>query len=133
MEYYALILNRTFVITIDGECLRGVKCRGLTSIDSGGDALARALTSKLAVHGDLDDPRSYIDEHLLCSSSAANFTVLLSDISTVEYNPKKKWGMGYYPHSSRVYISTADRTREFIILGKQSGSDVYTRLKTAVG
>jgi hypothetical protein len=59
--------------------------------------------------------------------------MLLSDISTVEYNPKKKWGMGYYPHSGRVYINKAGRTREFIVLGKQSGSDVYARLKTAVG
>jgi hypothetical protein len=39
MEYYALILNRTFVITIDGEYLRGVKCRGLTSTDSASPTL----------------------------------------------------------------------------------------------
>ena len=132
MEYYALILNRTFVVTVDDECLRGAKCRGLTSVASGGDPLTKALTSTLAVGGDLSDPGSYVDDRLLRSTNRANFTILLRDISKVEYNPNKKWGMGYYPHNGRVYVGTLDRTREFIVLGKQSGRDICTRLEAAV-
>lgn len=131
MEYYAAILNRTFVITIDEEWLRGVKCRGLTSVSSG-DALTGVMTNMLAVSGDLNDPDSYVDQRLLRKTGRANFAIRLSDICAVEYNPKKKWGMGYYPHDGRVYVTAGKRRREFIVLGAQSGRNICTRLSASV-
>ncbi len=132
MEYYALILNRTFRITINEESLIGIKCRGVTSIASGGDPLTRAVTAKFAVSGDFNDPNAYIDESTLIKSSSANFNIMLSDIRAVEYNPRKKWGMGYYPHDGRVFVETDNTRREFIILGQQSGSDICQRLQEDV-
>ena len=133
MEYYAVVLNRTFAITINDESLDGVICRGLTSVASGGDPLTQALTAKLAVSGDLNDPSAYIDDRLLKERSSANFSIQLKDICSVEHNPRKKWGMGYYPHDGRLLIGTANRRREFIILGQQSGKDICARLSAAVG
>lgn len=131
MEYYALILNRTYLLTIDGTHLDGIVCRGLTSIESGA-GVSRIATSKLAVHGNLNDPKSYVDEHLLTKPNRANFSVSLGDVCSIEYTPKKKWGMGYYPHDGRVFIRTATDKRELIILGCQSGREIAARLSNAV-
>ncbi len=131
MEYYALILNRTYKLSIDGKILDGKVCRGITSIESG-SGTARIITSKLAVHGDLNDPKSYVDDSLLDKSNRANFSIHLNEICSVEYTPKKKWGMGYYPHDGRIFIRTARDKREFIILGSQSGREIAALISNAV-
>ncbi|HJY06951.1 MAG TPA: hypothetical protein VJ323_11600 [Bryobacteraceae bacterium] len=56
----------------------------------------------------------------------------LSEITSVAYNPRKKWGMGYYPHDGRVIVQTLKRQREFIILGNQSGQQIAQRLREYV-
>jgi len=132
MEYYALILNRTYVINIKDDALCGVVCRGLTSIEGGGDTLTRSATGKLAVNGDINDPNSYVDITAINKPHRANFCIPLSDIRQVEYTPQKKWGMGYYPHDGRVFVVTPDSKREFIILGNQSGKEIATRLNAGV-
>src|SRR5690606_10873169 len=133
MEYYALILNRTYLVCVgDGE-ISGSVCRGLTSVEGGGDRLSRALAARLAVHGDLADPASYIDDATLSKSHRANFAIALSEVSSVTYDPRRKWGMGYYPHDGRVHVATRDRRREFIIRGTQSGHEIAARLNAAIG
>jgi len=127
MEYYALILNRTYLVLVDGSCINGMVCRGLTSIESG-IGIASTLTERLAVHGDLNDPRSYVVGRQLISHNSANFAIPLSEVTSIAYNPGKKWGMGYYPHDGRVFIQTRLRRRELIILGDQSGQGIADRL-----
>ncbi len=62
--------------------------------------------------------------------NTANFVVNRSDIIRVEHDKSKKWGMGYYPHDGKVYVTTHDNsTREFIILGSQSGQEISNRIK----
>ncbi len=129
MEYYALILNRTFLITIKDGALCGVVCSGLTSIEGGGDPLTKTATGKLAVHGNLDDPKSYVNAERIKQPSNANFSIPLSKISKVTYDPRKKWGMGYYPHDGRVFVEAEGKKREFIILGNQSGKEIAERLR----
>lgn len=131
MEYYALILNRTYLVSVDGNHINGIVCRGLTSIESG-IGITRVLTGHLAVHGDLNDPKSYVVEHQLISHNRANFTTPLSEVTSIAYNPGKKWGMGYYPHDGRVFIQTRLRKRELIILGDQSGQGIADRLVASV-
>ena len=126
MQYYALILNRTFVVSVDAMGISGTVCRGLTGVE-GGDSLTRYITAQLAVHGDLNDPNSYIG-HTSIRPSRANFALSHADITSVIFNPKKKWGMGPYPHDGRVIVETSTRRREFIILGKQSGREIAERL-----
>src|SRR5512143_2313837 len=87
MEYYALILNRTYLITVKDGALCGVVCRGLTSTEGGDDPLTKIATGKMAVHGDLGDPNSYVNAERMKQSSSANFSIPLSDLSGVTYDP----------------------------------------------
>ena len=101
----------------------------------------------MAIHGDLENPLSYIKESYfksienvglnddgILSADEANFRINYSDIADVWYDPTKKWGMGYYPHDGKVYVKTRTQgTKEFIILGNQSGSNIARWLITPQG
>ena len=106
-------------------------CRGLTGVE-GGTGLTRHITSRLAVRGKLADPSTYIDGRLLAKPNRADFSIALRDISSVEYTPTKKWGMGYYPHDGRVFVESVAGKCEFIILGNQSGGEIAARLEASV-
>lgn len=140
MEYYFLILNRTFLVIKINGYLVGIQGNGLISVEAGAgsDFLTKAVVSTMAVKGDLNNPYSYLKASYLkkienvsllagnlTSLNNTNFIIKISDIKDVKYNPSKKWGMGYYPHDGRVTIQTFDnKKREFIILGNQSGQKI---------
>ncbi len=138
MEYYFFILNRTFLIVKTQGYLVGIEGNGLISVESGGNILAREIASNMAVKGDLTNPYSYLKNSYiekvenvdlldgsLTKLNNTNFVIKISDIKNAQYNPKKKWGMGYYPHDGRVTIETFDnQKREFIVLGNQSGQKI---------
>jgi len=138
MEYYKLILNRTFLILLTKDSLIGIQGNGVISVEGGKDPFTKQITKSLAVRGDLTNPYSYLkekyiheieNENLLDQSfllkNKTNFIVTRKDIKNARYDPKKKWGMGHYPHDGKVYIETADnKKREFIILGDQSGQRI---------
>ena len=132
MEYYAIMLNRTYFLRVDDQKIVGSVCRGLTSVVGGGDPITREITSRLAIHGNLADPATYVDEATLSRRHRANFSISLSKIRSVTYDPRKKWGMGYYPHDGRVIIVSQEQRREFIVLGEQSGSNIASRLRSSV-
>lgn len=135
MEYYWVILNRTFLILITDKELIGIKVHGLVGVESA-DPTVNLLP--LAINGDLQNPYSYIStkyidrikdtdirspEFLKVNNS--NFRINKSDIIDIVHDKSKKWGMGYYPHDGKIYIKTKDyKKREFIILGSQSGQDI---------
>ena len=133
MEYYALLLNRCFVLSIEGGQLRGVKCRGLTADLHGGGFLSRWLHRRWSVAGDRKDPSSYIEDDVRRHGSRADFAVPLTEISAVDYDPRRKWGMGEYPHNGRIRVTGTTGRREFIIVGRQSASDICARLRAAAG
>lgn len=58
MEYYALMLNRTFIVLLTPSHLVGVKVNGLISAEGGRDALTRAITHAMAVQ-DVNNPYAY--------------------------------------------------------------------------
>jgi len=139
MEYYGLILNRTYLILLTNTHLIGIVANGLVSIKGPSGSLAEMFTTKLAlaIDGDLDNPFSYLNEKYirrvnklnllnddLIQSHRANFRVELVDFPSVRYDSTKKWGMGYYPHDGKVYVEVGGKVREFIILGNQSGQAV---------
>lgn len=138
MEYYFLILNRTFFIIKTKDFLIGIQGNGLVSVEGGKDTLTRQITSNLAIKGDLTNPYSYLkNKHLekiadldlidgsILEVNKTNFLIKTSDIKSATYNPAKKFGMGPYPHDGRVTIETYDNNkREFIILGNQSGESI---------
>ncbi len=138
MEYYALILNRTLLIIAGHDAIVGLKVRGLTSAGRPGGLMT--------VGGNLDNPRSYISPRKLAiyegrsltpefvrAASSANFWIGYDQIGRVYHDPKKKWGMSYYPHNGKVYVETKDKRKEFIILGDQSGDEISNMLRAKAG
>lgn len=138
MEYYYLILNRTFLFVKLNDYLIGIQANSVVSVEGGGDILSKKINASLAVKGDLSNPNSYLKNSYLekiydldlldgslIEANKTNFVIKLSEIKDVRYNPNKKFGMGPYPHDGRVTIETNDnKKREFIILGNQSGQKI---------
>ena len=144
MQYFGLILNRTYLVLMTKDRLIGIKVNGLVSVESGGNIIAKQLANTMTVKGDLQNPYSYIktkyfervqdlelaDENILAQDKS-NFIIHRADITNAYYDPKKKWGMGYYPHDGKVYVATNDgKKKEFIILGNQSGHKVASLILT---
>jgi len=139
MEYYRLILNRTFLVLITNKELIGIKVHGPIGAESH-DPLVNLLP--LTIDGDLQNPYSYISMKYinrikdidlqsadLIKIDSSNFRINKADIVETTYDKRKKWGMGHYPHDGRVYVKTKDyKKREFIIMGSQSGQEIKNRL-----
>ncbi len=144
MEYYGLIWNRTFIVLLTEQSLIGVKVNGVISAEGGGDGITRAITGTLAVKNNLENPLSYVkDKYIqklegldllgddLFKHYSGNFRINYTDIKSVIYNPKKKWGMGYYPHDGKVYVKLNNgKSYEFIILGNQSGKKIKETIES---
>lgn len=149
MEYYAAIMNRTFLVLVGEDSIVGIIVRGVTASNDRGDPLTRLIAGKMSPDGDLANPMTYVDEKYrkkyndvdlisgdLSKVNKANFRVALSEITGVSYDPSKKWGMGPYPHDGKVYIRVGRSERELIILGDQSGEkiseSIVNRLPTSL-
>lgn len=138
MQYYRILLNRTFLVLQTNELLIGIKVNGLVSVEGGRNNRARDIIDKMTIKGDLQNPYSYIKQAYLdkvnecelldgsiLSRDKSNFIIKRADIRSIQYDPRKKWGMGYYPHDGKVYIETfRGKRKEFIILGNQSGKKI---------
>lgn len=143
MEYYRLIWNRTFIVLVTEQSLIGIKVNGVISAE-GGDGITRAITRKLAVKNDLDNPLSYVkDKYIqqldgldllgddLFKQYSGNFRISYKDINSLSHNSKKKWGMGYYPHDGKVYVRLNNgKLYEYIILGNQSGKVIKETIES---
>jgi hypothetical protein len=138
MQYYRLILNRTYLIIFTKSSLVGILGNGLVAAENHSDlttSLSSAILRNIIIRGDLTNPLSYIKDKyikmvnnfdlegdLILQANSANFSINYADIKAVRYDPDKKWGMGYYPHDGKIYVKTRKgKTKEFIILGNQSG------------
>jgi len=145
MEYYGLILNRTFLILLVENNFIGILANGLISAKNYSDPLTAFVTDRLAVSGDIHDPYSYLKNSYLMKMEGvnlltddlteirrANFRYPIREISGVTYDARKKWGMGIYPHDGRIYMKLGDKRREFIIPGNQSGQAIADRIKSRI-
>jgi hypothetical protein len=145
MEYYGLILNRTFLILLVENNFIGMVANGLVGTKNHADPLTALVTDLIAVSGDISDPYSYVKNSYLMQMKGvnlltddltkirrANFRYSFDEIADVTYDARKKWGMGYYPHDGRIYLTLGDKKREFIILGNQSGQSIVNRIKTRI-
>lgn len=144
MQYYGLILNRTYLILVTNDHIIGLKVNGLVSVESGGNIIAKELSNTMTVKGDLQNLYSYVKSKYLdrlqdlelidaeiLKQGKSNFVICRADINNVYYDPKKKWGMGYYPHDGKVYVTTNDgKKKEFIILGNQPGQKIASLILT---
>jgi hypothetical protein len=123
MEYYALILNRTYKVFVTDQMLVGTTVRGLvinppvaTSSMLDQEFWVRTQTTKSYERIDLTSAK-------LLQMHSANFQIHWNDIAQTEYRAGQKWGMGKVPHSGRLILQLRDgRKRELILLGRQNGN-----------
>jgi hypothetical protein len=125
LEYYGLILNRTYLIAITNGYLCGANVGGL-------------LASKSTPL----DPNWYLNqndlkrcrENVIGSDSflnlnSNNFRLGPSQIVGLKFDDSPKWGMGVVPYSGRFHFKLSDgTTREFILLGYQDGQKLHREL-----
>jgi hypothetical protein len=123
MEYFALILNRTFVVFIAPEGLYGYKAIG--PVTTAAPLFFEPLVDMLK------DPELMHDKEAVkqLSELKGGFFIPRSDIAAVEVIPTQKWGMGPIPHSGRIRVSlSSGQSREFILLGIVDGEAVRQRI-----
>ncbi len=123
MEYYCLILNRTYLVFSAPDGLYGWKFEGPVSA-------ARPLFYE-PYQKMLDDPELMRDRGAVedLAKLKGGFFIPGSEITFVEATDKSKWGMGGIPHSGRIRIGlTTGRWREFILLGSVSPEVIRDRI-----
>lgn len=133
MEYYALILNRTYKVYVADRMIAGAKIRGLTAsppFPSDGDKLPERWLRSFQVPAydamDVTTPR-------FLQMNVTNFQIAWADIKSVEFDASTKWGMGNVPHSGKLYVHLRNgRSRELILLGEQDGEVIKEMLETEI-
>lgn len=123
MEYYGLILNRTYLVFAAPDGLYGWKFEGPVSA-------ARPLFYE-PFQKMLDDPELMRDRGAVedLAKLKGGFFIPGSEIAYVEATDKSKWGMGGIPHSGRIRIGlTTGKWREFILLGSVSPEVIRDRI-----
>jgi hypothetical protein len=123
MEYYALILNRTFVVFVAPDALYGWKARGIIT------HLRPMYFQEYAQI--LSDP--VLTRNLEAIQKLANlkggFVIPRSQILAADLVRRNKWGMGGIPQSGRIHLRIAPAsTREFILLGNVDAERVHQEI-----
>ena len=112
MEYYGLILNRTYVVFIGSDGLYGWRAEG--AVDAS-NPMFFAPYEEMLKDNDLMTDQEAVRK---LSRLGGGFFISRSEIAAVEVNYKPKWGMGGIQHSGRVRVRLASgKSREFVILG----------------
>jgi len=132
MQYYALILNRTYKVFITDTMLCGAHVRGLvmsppavSSDQLDRDYWANTLLGTLYELLDVTSPK-------FLSQDWANFQIRWSEIARIDFDASKKWGMGNVPYSGRIFIRLkSGRSKELILLGQQAGPQLRDALESA--
>jgi hypothetical protein len=128
MEYYGLILNRTFEVYLLSDCLLGRKTGGIVGASpvhlTNKYQKAEAFVGKEKI-------RDEIDATAVLKASKANFRLLFSEIDRVEFLKKKKWGMGPVAHTGilNIYSKSGSKIKELIVLGDQEGELILNKIK----
>jgi hypothetical protein len=130
MQYYALILNRTYKVFITDRMLCGAKVTGLVAspLSPEPDQLepdywARTLEATLYERIDVTSP-------LFLRMNGANFQIPWTGIREIEFSTAEKWGMGNVPYSGRIFLRLkSGRSKELILLGTQDGPGLREMLQ----
>jgi hypothetical protein len=128
MEYFALILNRSFLVFLEDEGLRCWKFAGPTSAFTPG--------FYKPIEELLDDPEmapgSAAFNDLMHGSGT--FLIPYGMIRYVDFTAKTKWGMGPILHSGILSLGFAEeRMREFILLGGAPGAAIRAAIVAKTG
>jgi len=123
LEYYALILNRTFVVFVAPEGLYGWKAEGIVTASQPLYFEPYAdMLQDLELMRDRDAVRKL-------SNLKGGFFIPRSAIVSAEAVYKQKWGMGAIPHSGRIKVSlSSGKSREFVLLGSVDVNSIQQRI-----
>ena len=133
MEYFALILNRTYTVMVTDRMLCGAYVHG-------------PIPSPPIATRDWQNPDFYVGARVYRYEGINvespefrrrhwfNFQYALAGIASVEFDERPKWGMGNVPYSGRIHvIGRSGWRRELILVGQQQGSRIAHRLTLAIG
>ncbi|MEP6715822.1 MAG: hypothetical protein ABJC09_09610 [Terriglobia bacterium] len=119
MQYFALVLNRSFLVFITDEGLQGWKFAGPVT--------AQYPEFYKPIEELLDDPE------MSPGSAAFNelmrgpntFVIPYGEIRSVDFAGKTKWGMGRILHSGILTLGLPEGgNREFVLLGAAYGEGI---------
>jgi len=132
MQYYWLIVNRTFEVFVTRSMICGARVRGVIASPEGTEPQQhdpqQYVSARLRRRYDSVNPES--SEFL--ALDRANFQIPRSRISSIEFFPRK-WGMGGVPYSGRLVLSDPSNSKcELILLGTQDAGLIATRLREIV-
>ena len=128
LEYYALILNRVYLMLVGDRVLAGAYMRGpIAAVPFPETAWQPGYwlsERQLRRYGGIDvSGPEFPGRHWF------NFQYPRTEIADVRFNPRPKWGMGTVPYSGRLHMTLrSGRQRELILLGRQDGPSIRNRL-----
>ena len=128
MEYYGLIMNRTYVVFIAPEGLYGWMAHGPVA------ATNRAYFEpyqQMLREEQLTRNRKAIQK---LSQLSGGFVLDRIDIASVTDSDRRKWGMGGLPHSGSVRVRlVSGKSREFILLGRVTPGRIRHKIISILG
>jgi len=128
MEYYWLVMNRTYVIFIAPEGLYGWLAQGPVA--------ASNRTYFEPYQRMLQDER-FMRNHTAIqklSGLPGGFFIGRSEIASIADDDLKKWGMGELPHTGNIRVRLiSGMTREFIVLGNVNTGRIRHKIISVVG
>ena len=132
MQYYWLIVNRTFEVFVTRTMICGARVRGVIASPEGTEPQQhdphQYVSARLRRRYDSVNPES--PEFL--ALDRANFQLPRSTICSIEFFPRK-WGMGAVPYSGRLILSDVSQSKcELILLGTQDAERIAARLREIV-
>jgi len=135
MEYWMLLLNRIYLVTAVEGFLCGAKIRGTTFSPKTPQENKPWFDLKFYLTQEVVDRYRGVEpgSDKFMSLNRANFRLALSDLQGAEFDPRKKFGMGYVPHTGRLYVlRNRLQKREFMLLGDQDGNAVADQLNQLI-
>ena len=141
MEYKGMS-NCIYKVYVNDSLILGAKVNGYITTE-GSFGIGKTIPK-----GVMHSPEAYVDSAIdikyknllpdndsFLNADKDNFIIRKTDITKVYLNPKKKFGMGYYPQSGRIEIETGKTkenrkgNREFILVGDQDPNAVLSLFK----
>jgi hypothetical protein len=127
MEYFWLILNRTYVVFIAREGLYGWRAEG---------PRASSDPSYFEPYQEMVDDKDFMRDRRAIekfSRLAGGFFLDRSTISSIQVIDRQKWGMGGIPHTGRIRVNlNTGKSREFILLGSVNPDGIRDKIATAL-
>ena len=151
MEYVGGISNRIIKVWVTDDMIFAAKIKGVTSETTVSPVLNE---SELVVnHENRSNPDSYVNKREASAYDdldfnqltpeefleidKKNFVIRKDDIIKFYHNPKRKVGMGGYPHNGRIFVISTPtefnkkQKREFILIGDQDEKPILEWLRNS--